>query len=229
MGICIVRTGGWVSAGADVCTIEPRLDIAALPESLARALSLALSFVISALRVLGPIQRKTVTHKPFNERELEVARANADSASSADIRASDTAANFLPDPPAAIYHYSPDRKAERPASHLTKFKGVVQVDGFPGFERLGANIRLAACWAHARRKFYEVHQATASPIAAEALRRIAELYAIETTIRLQAAAARQNVRQARSRPIVTAMRAWFETQVTHDCPAAAAPKPSGMR
>jgi hypothetical protein len=97
-----------------------------------------------------------------------------------------------PDPPAAVYLYSPDRKAERPAAQLAKFKGVLQVDGYPGFEQLGADIRLAACWAHARRKFYEVHQATTSPIAAEALRRIAELYAIETTIRDQAAVMRQS-------------------------------------
>lgn len=118
-----------------------------------------------------------------------------------------------PDPPAAVYLYSPDRKAERPVSHLANFKGVLQVDGYPGFEQLGADIRLAACWAHARRKFYEVHQATGSPIAAEALRRIAELYAIETVIRGQVAAARENVRRARSLPIVTAMKAWLETQL----------------
>jgi len=117
-----------------------------------------------------------------------------------------------PDPPAAVYLYSPDRKAERPAAHLAKFKGVVQVDGYPGFERLGADIKLAACWAHARRKFYEVHQATASPIAAEALRRIAELYAIETAIRCQTAAARQGIRQARSLPLVMAMKSWLQMQ-----------------
>ena len=65
-----------------------------------------------------------------------------------------------PDPPAAVYLYSPDRRAERPAAHLEHFKGVVQVDGYPGFERLPAAgyIQLAACWAHARRKFYEVRQ-----------------------------------------------------------------------
>jgi transposase len=117
-----------------------------------------------------------------------------------------------PDPPAAVYLYSPDRKAERPASHLTKFRGVVQVDGYPGFERLGADIRLAACWAHARRKFYEVHQATASPIAAEALRRIAELYAIEATIRGHAAVVRQSMRQSRSLPMVMAMKSWLQMQ-----------------
>ena len=119
------------------------------------------------------------------------------------------------DPPAAVYLYSPDRKAERPLAHLASFKGTVQVDGYPGFEQLGADIRLAACWAHARRKFYEVHQATASPIAAEALRRIAELYAIETTIRGQTAVIRQSVRQARSLPLVGAMKLWLEAQLAH--------------
>jgi len=77
------------------------------------------------------------------------------------------------DPPAAVYFYTPNRKAERPITHLEKFKGILQVDGYPGFEQLvPKGIALAACWAHTRRKFYEVHQATASPIAAEALRRI---------------------------------------------------------
>ncbi|HYI28929.1 MAG TPA: IS66 family transposase, partial [Bradyrhizobium sp.] len=79
-----------------------------------------------------------------------------------------------PDPPAAVYLHSPDRRAERPAAHLQHFKGIIQVDGYPGFDRLSAtgHIHLAACWAYARRKFYEVHQATGSPVAAEALRRI---------------------------------------------------------
>jgi transposase len=89
-----------------------------------------------------------------------------------------------PDPPAAVYFYSPDRRAERPAAHLGRFCGVLQVDGYAGFETLaGGDIVLAACWAHARRKFYDIHQATSSPIAAEALRRIAGLYAIEAEIR----------------------------------------------
>lgn len=117
------------------------------------------------------------------------------------------------DPPAVVYLYSPDRRAERPLSHLAGFKGIVQVDGYPGFEKLHADIRLAACWAHARRKFYEVNQATASPIAAEALRRIAELYRIEAAIRGQTAAARLRARQARSLPLVTSMKAWLEAQL----------------
>ena len=121
------------------------------------------------------------------------------------------------DPPAALYLYSPDRRAERPAAHLARFKGVVQVDGYPGFERLGAtgDIQLAACWAHVRRKFYDVHQATGSPIAAEALRRIGELYAIETASRGMTSIARQGARQTHALPLVTAMKVWLEAQLQH--------------
>jgi transposase len=121
-----------------------------------------------------------------------------------------------PDPPAAVYFYSPDRRSERPATHLARFQGIIQVDGYPGFERLCAagQIQLAACWAHARRKFYEVHHATGSPVAAEALRRITELYAIEATIRGLPATARQGVRRAKSFPLVEAMKTWLETEIS---------------
>lgn len=120
-----------------------------------------------------------------------------------------------PDPPAAIYFYSPDRKAERPAAHLERFRGILQVDGYAGFERLTGRgaIALAACWAHTRRKFYDVHEATGSPIAAEALRRIAEFYAIEASIRGRPAAQRQQMRDAKSRSRVVAMKPWLETQL----------------
>ncbi len=120
-----------------------------------------------------------------------------------------------PDPPAAVYFYSPDRKADRPASHLDGFHGVLQVDGYAGFERLTArgNIVLAACWAHARRKFYDVHQATSSPIAAEALRQIAELYAIEDGIRGCSAEERQQIRNLQSRLLVDALRPWLELEL----------------
>mgnify|MGYP001608726027 CR=1 FL=1 len=124
------------------------------------------------------------------------------------------------DPPAALYLYSPDRRAERPAAHLARFRGIVQVDGYPGFERLGAggDIQLAACWAHVRRKFYEVHQATGSPIAAEALRHIGELYAIETACRGQAAQARRDMRQVRSLPLVGAMKGWLDIELARIAP-----------
>jgi hypothetical protein len=83
------------------------------------------------------------------------------------------------------------------------------------------DIILAACWAHARRKFYDVHEATGSPVAAEALRRIAELYAIETSIRGQPAQARQATRQAKSLPLVRAMRIWLEAQLNRIPPKGA--------
>jgi transposase len=120
-----------------------------------------------------------------------------------------------PDPPAAVYFYSADRKAERPASHLEGFRGILQVDGYAGFERLttGGTITLAACWAHTRRKFYDLHEATGSPIAAEALRRIGELYAIEKAIRGRSAEERQSVRNNQSRPLVVAMKPWLETEL----------------
>jgi transposase len=120
-----------------------------------------------------------------------------------------------PDPPATVYLYSPDRRAERPAAHLERFKGIVHVDGYPGFERLATagHIQLAACWAHARRKFYEVHQATGSPVAAEALRRIGELYSIEATIRGQTAETRRSVRRSQSLPLIAAMKAWLELEL----------------
>jgi transposase len=119
-----------------------------------------------------------------------------------------------PDPPAAVYFYSPDRRAERPAAHLTKFRGVLQVDGYPGFETLTAGeILLAACWAHTRRKFYDLHQATGSPIAAEALRRIAGLYAIETEIRGHSANERQLHRERHARPVIEALKPWLEHQL----------------
>jgi transposase len=126
-----------------------------------------------------------------------------------------------PEPPAAVYFYSPDRKAERPAAHLQDFRGVLQVDGYAGFERLTGpgDIVLAACWAHARRKFYDLHEATGSPIAAEALRRIAELYAIEGSIRGRTAQARRHVRYTSARPLIEMMKPWLEMELGRVPPA----------
>ena len=119
------------------------------------------------------------------------------------------------DPPAAIYFYSPDRRAERPAGHLDRFRGILQVDGYAGFEQLTGrgDITLAACWAHARRKFYEVQQSTDSPIAAEALDRIGQLYAIEKAINGDNPQERLRVRNARSKPLVERLKPWLETQL----------------
>jgi hypothetical protein len=118
-----------------------------------------------------------------------------------------------PGHPAAAYVYSEDRKGEHPATHLKGFRGVLQVDGYAGFGRLIADAgnvsKLAFCWAHARRKFYDIYAATQSPLAGEALRQIAALYEIEDEIRGQPAAVRRRVRQQRSRPLVEAMQTWL--------------------
>lgn len=85
---------------------------------------------------------------------------------------------------------------------------------FAGFETLaGGKIALAACWAHARRKFYDGHQETESPVAAEALGRIAQIYAIETEVRGRSAEERQRVRVDRTRPLVEALKTWLEAQL----------------
>ena len=117
-----------------------------------------------------------------------------------------------PDPPAVVYRYSPDRKGERPQSHLTSFAGILQADGYSGFTPLYADGRVleAACWAHARRKYYDVYATDRSPAAAEALRRIGLLYAIEREVRGQVPAARAAARQVRSAPILTELRTWLK-------------------
>ena len=92
---------------------------------------------------------------------------------------------------------------------------------YAGFERLTApgDIVLAACWAHARRKFYDLQEATGSPIAAEALRRIAELYAIERSIQGRTADARRHVRNTSARPLIDMMKPWFEMELSRVPPA----------
>ena len=114
--------------------------------------------------------------------------------------------------PAVWFRYSPDRKGERPRAHLQNFRGVLQADGYAGFEQLYADgtIVEAACWAHARRKFYDIHIANQSPLAAEALNRIGALYAIETEIRGKPADERRTVRQARAGPLLETLHAWLQ-------------------
>jgi hypothetical protein len=98
---------------------------------------------------------------------------------------------------------------------LERFRGVLHVDGYAGFERLTGNgdVVLAACWAHTRRYFYEVAQADNAPIAHEAVRRIAGLYAIEAEVRGKSPALRLAARRTHAAPIVDALRSWLEIQL----------------
>jgi len=112
--------------------------------------------------------------------------------------------------PAVWFAYSPDRKD--PQRHLSAFTGILQADGYAGFNQLYENGRIqeAACWAHVRRKFYDLMEAHKSPIAAEAVERIAALYVIENEIRGRAPDKRREVRNARSRPLLDSIHQWLE-------------------
>jgi transposase len=124
--------------------------------------------------------------------------------------------------PAAYYRFSPDRKGERPRNHLAAFCGVIQADAFSGYEGLARaeqssghgppRIGHAACWAHARRKFYDLFEGTRSPIAEEALRRIGDLYEIEAGISGQSAERRLVARQERAVPLLADLRSWLVEQ-----------------
>ncbi|MET3135658.1 transposase, partial [Oxalobacteraceae bacterium GrIS 1.11] len=114
--------------------------------------------------------------------------------------------------PAAVWFaYTPDRKGIHPQTHLAHFKGVLQADAYAGFNALylDGTIREAACWAHARRKFYDLHAARPSALTTEALRRIAELYVIEAEIRGKPPDERLLARQGRSRPLLNDLERWL--------------------
>ena len=116
--------------------------------------------------------------------------------------------------PAVAYAYSPDRKGERPSAHLRAFRGVLHADGYAGFDRLFLDGRMAeaACMAHVRRKFFDEAQAHQTPIAAEALTRIAALYAVEAEARGQPPDQRRALRQQKAKPIFDDLMAWLEAQ-----------------
>jgi transposase len=119
------------------------------------------------------------------------------------------------DPPGVAYVYAPDRKAERPIAHLSGFKGILQVDGYGGYKVLAkqGDVRLAFCWSHVRRYFYELATPGPAPIAAEALTRIAALYRIEAEIRGRSADQRRAVRQERTRPLVEDLEPWLRSKL----------------
>ncbi len=119
------------------------------------------------------------------------------------------------DPPGVAYVYAPDRKAEQPIKHLAGFKGVLQVDGYGGYRPLAekGEVKLAFCWAHVRRPFYELACAGPAPIATEMLERIKALYAIEADIRGMPSEQRRAARQERTRPRLEAMEPWLRARL----------------
>lgn len=115
------------------------------------------------------------------------------------------------DPPAVWYRYSPDRKGEHPRAHLQGFCGILQADAYSGFAALYESERIleAACWAHVRRKFYDIYVSDRSPIATEAIRRIGALYAIEREIRGRPPSERVAIRQERAGALLEDLHTWL--------------------
>ena len=123
-----------------------------------------------------------------------------------------------PDPPAAVFFYSPDRGGEHPEQHLAGYAGLMQADAYAGFNRLyeanrkGGPIVEAACWAHARRKFFDLARLSKAPIAAEAVKRIDGLFTIEREINGLMPQERLCVRQECSRPLIIELQTWLREQ-----------------
>jgi len=136
-------------------------------------------------------------------------------------------------PPAVLFRYSPDRKAIYPNQHLETFRGILQADAYAGFnplyERASGPLLEAACWAHARRKFYDIYESTDSPIAREALERIAALYQIEDQIRGKPPDERCAVRKARAGPLLDSLYQWLMETVLRSQRNPSCPERSAMR
>lgn len=119
-------------------------------------------------------------------------------------------------PPAVLYRYAPDRRGERPQKELAGFKGFLHADGYAGFYELyadkggGPDVFEVSCWAHARRKFFDVHKATQSPAAFEALERIGELFAIEREVNGRPPGERLAARQAKAAPLLERFGVWLD-------------------
>ena len=123
-----------------------------------------------------------------------------------------------PGPPAAVFFYSRDRGGEHPERHLAGYAGLMQADAYAGFNRLyevnrkPGPITEAACWAHGRRKFFDLARINQAPIASEAVGRIDALFALEREINGLAPPQRVSVRTERSRPFVAALESWLREQ-----------------
>ena len=133
------------------------------------------------------------------------------------------------DPPAALFRYSRDRRGEHPVEHLKTFTGVLQADIYAGYnglyvaDRLPGRVTEAACWAHSRRKFFELADIASSkrrgknappisPMALEAVKRIDVLFDIERAINGETADRRLAVRQELSAPVLADLKDWMQTE-----------------
>jgi len=117
--------------------------------------------------------------------------------------------------PAVWFAYSANRQGLHPQTHLAGFAGVLQADAYGGYDRIYTdnNVTEAACWAHARRKVYDLHVKKATPTTTEILRRIGELYGIEAQIRGQPQMERQRIRQLQAKPLLVELEVWLRNRL----------------
>ena len=125
-----------------------------------------------------------------------------------------------PAPPAALFHYSPDRRGEHPQRHLASYAGLLQADAYAGFAELyhparkPGPITEAGCWAHGRRKLFDLAQLARAPLAAEAVRRIDAIFDVERTINGLPVEQRLAVRRDQVAPLVTELESWMRAART---------------
>jgi transposase len=117
-------------------------------------------------------------------------------------------------PPAVWFRYSADRKGEHPARHLRDWQGILQADAFAGYNQLYAGGRIveAACWSHARRKLWDIHERQhklPGTLAHQGLERISEIFKIEAEIRGKSVLRRRRVRQLRTKPVLEELKTWM--------------------
>lgn len=117
--------------------------------------------------------------------------------------------------PAVWFAYTPDRKGIHPQTHLADFTGILQADAYAGFNAVyeSGRVQEAACWAHTRRKFHDLHVAHPTTFTTEVLRRIGELYAIEEHIRGKPPDLRRQSRQVQALPLLVDFKAWLQTRL----------------
>jgi hypothetical protein len=122
-------------------------------------------------------------------------------------------------PPAVVYNYKPGRGYIHADALLGGYRGILQCDGYAAYKKFAGpacdeqRVTLVFCWSHVRRGFYDLAKPGTSPIATEALKRIAALYEIEARVRGDTPDARRAMRQVESRPLVEDLRRWFEAQL----------------
>jgi transposase len=123
------------------------------------------------------------------------------------VYAADDQASGSTTPPATWYRFTPDRTAAHPQAHLAGFRGFLQADAYAGYDALyRGGVTEVACWAHFRRKVFDLHERLSTPLTTDILERIGALYAVEAEVRGQPPDVRRRARQERSQSLVDALR-----------------------